>query len=178
MKITKKLAVLLGVIFFVAAWPLWAQEDETPAQKAYREDYDQFQKIAAIKDPLSRADEYLKFLKERPKSQIENYVLQNYLQILGELNTQQKWDTMGQKAENLVRVRPKVGETYYFLGFSLRQQNKIPEAMDALAKCYVLRCPVSEKARQFLESLYKGSHSGKTTGLEDVIQKARKDIGD
>ncbi len=178
MKLVKKTLVFLGVMFCFGAGALWAQEDETPAQKQYREEYDQYQKIAAIKDPMQRSDEFMKFLKERPKSQIENYVLRNCLQILQELNDQQKWDILVQRAEVLTKVRPKVGETYYLLGYALRQQNKVPEAMDALAKCYVLRCPVSEKARQFLEMLYKGTHKGQTAGMDAIIQKARKDIGD
>ncbi len=178
MKFAKKISLFLGVLFCLGAGALWAQEDETPAEKQYREDYAQYQKIAAIKDPTQRSDEFVKFLRERPKSPIENYVLRNCLQVLQDLTDQQKWDALASRADVLIKIRPRVGETYYFLGNALRQQNKIPEAMDALAKCYVLRCPASDKARQFLEVLYKNTHKGQTTGMNQIIEKARKDIGD
>jgi hypothetical protein len=48
--------------------------------------------------------------------------------------------------------------------------------MLALAKCYLLRCPASQKAKQFLEVIYKGLHQGKTTGVEAIIQKARSEL--
>jgi tetratricopeptide (TPR) repeat protein len=177
MGFAKKLLPLLGVVVWFGAAQLRAQEEETAAQKQYREDYEQYQKILAIKEPLKRGDELLQFLKDHPKSQLESNVQHDYLQIVQDLYSQSKWDSVVTQAERFIKVRPKTGEAYYFLGAALKEQSKIPEAMDALAKCYVLQCRVSERARQFLEVIYKGTHKGSTTGLDAIIQKARADIG-
>ncbi len=174
----KRLLPLLGVIIWIGTTPLWAQEDETPAQKAYREDYEQYQKITAIKDPMKRADALLQFMGERPKTQIEANVRHDFLQIVQQSYSQSKWDTVVAQTERYVKVRPRVGEAYYFLGSSYKELGKLPEAMDALAKCSVIKSPISEKARTFLESIYKGTHQGKTAGLEDLIAKARREVGD
>jgi hypothetical protein len=176
MRTATKLLPLLGMVLWIGSIRLCAQQDDTAKEEQYRADYDQLQKMMAIKDPMKRGQEFLQFLKDRPKSQLETYVLQNYYQILQEDNTQSKWDALELQSEGLLKVRPKVGEAYFFWGTALRQQNKLPEAMEALAKCYVLKCPVSDKARQFLEVLYKGTHNGKITGLDALIQKARSEI--
>ncbi|MGD0310338.1 MAG: hypothetical protein ABSC02_13760 [Acidobacteriota bacterium] len=176
MRTAKMLLPLLGMVLCMGSIRLYAQQDDAAKEEQYRADYDRFQKMMAIKDPMKRGEEFVQFLKDRPKSQLETYVLQNYYQILQEDNAQSKWDALALQSDALLKVRPKVGEAYFFWGTALRQQNKLPEAMEALAKCYVLRCPVSDKARQFLEVLYKGTHGGKTTGLDALIEKARSAI--
>jgi len=178
MGFAKKLLPLLGVVVWFGTARLRAQEEETPAQKQYREDYEQYQKVLAIREPLKRADELLQFLKDRPKSQLDPNIRHDYLQIVQDLSNQSKWDAVVTQAERFTKVRPKTGEAYYFLGAALKEQNKLPDAMDALAKCYVLKCGVSERARQFLEVIYKGTHNGKTTGLDALIQKAKAEVGD
>jgi cytochrome c-type biogenesis protein CcmH/NrfG len=80
------------------------------------------------------------------------------------------------QSERFIRVRPKVGETYWFLGRAYSEQKKLDVAMIALAKCYLLKCPVSAKAKQYLDYLYKGQR-GNLVGLEKIIQKAREEIG-
>jgi len=176
MRTAKMLLPLLGMFLWIGSVRVYAQQDDPAKEEQYRADYDQFQKMMAIKDPMKRGEEFVQFLKDRPKSQLETYVLQNYYQILQEENAQSKWDALALQSDALLKVRPKAGEPYYYLGYALRQQNKMPEAMDALAKCYVLRCTMSDKARQFLEVLYKGAHGGKTTGLDALIEKARHEI--
>lgn len=178
MRTMEKLLPLLGVVLWFGTAPLCAQEDETPAQKQYREDYEQYQKITAIKEPLKRTDALLQFMSERPKSQLEPNVRHDFLQIVQEAYSQSQWETVVTQTERLVKVRPRVGEAYYFLGSSLKELGKLPEAMDALAKCSVIKSAISVKARSFLESIFKGTHQGKTAGIEALIEKARKEIGD
>ena len=177
MRIGKMLLPLLGVVLWFGTAPVWAQEDETPEQKQYREDYDVYQKISAVKEPLKRADQLLQFLRERPKSKLLANVQTDFLLILQDLTKQSKWDVVVTQAERFVKMHPRVGETYYFLGSALKELKKNPEAMDALAKCYVLKCPVSEKARQYLEYIYKGVNKGSTAGMDAIIRKARSEFG-
>jgi len=175
MGITKKILPVLAIILCFAAARAWAQE-ETPAETQYREDYERYQKIAAIKEPMKRADELLQFLKDRPDSKLNGTVQSGYLYVVQEQATATKWDVVIAQSERFIRVRPKVGETYWFLGRAFSEQKKLDVAMIALAKCYLLKCPVSAKAKQYLDYLYKGQR-GNLVGLEKIIQKAREEIG-
>jgi tetratricopeptide (TPR) repeat protein len=177
MRTRKMILPWLGFVLCFGIAPVWAQEDETQEQKQYREDYDAYQKIAGIKEPLKRADLLLQFLQERPKSKLLVNVQSDYILLVEDLRKQAKWDAVVAQAERFIKLRPRVGETYYLLGSALKELKKNTEAMDALAKCYVLKCPVSEKARQYLEYIYKGMNRGSTAGLDAIIRKARSEFG-
>jgi tetratricopeptide (TPR) repeat protein len=177
MRIRKMMLPWLGFVLWFGTAPALAQEDETPEQKQYREDYEIYQKITAVKEPLKRADQLLQFLQERPKSKLLGNVQSDYILFVQDLSKQAKWDAVVAQAERFIKLRPRVGETYYLLGSALKELKKNTEAMDALAKCYVLKCPVSEKARQYLEYIYKGVNRGSTVGLDAIIKKARSEFG-
>jgi len=177
MRIGNKLLPLMAVILWFGAWPVWAQEEESPEVARYREDYEAYQKIAAVKETLKRADQLLQFLQERPKSKLLGNVQTDYILIVQDFGKQSKWDVVVAQSERFIRLRPRVGEMYYLLGSAQKELKKNAEAMDALAKCYILKCPVSEKARQYLEYIYKGVNRGSTTGLDAIIAKARSDLG-
>jgi len=167
----------LGLVLWFGNSPVWAQEEETPEQKQYREDYDLYQKIKAVVEPGRRADQLLQFLRERPKSKLLANVQSDYILFVQDLLKQAKWDAVVAQAGRFIKLRPRVGEAYYLLGSALKELKQLAEAMDAQAKCYVLRCPVSEKARQYLEYIYKGANRGSTAGLDAIIKKARSELG-
>jgi len=177
MVILRKILPLLGAVLWLGMLPLRAQDEETPEQKQYREDFELYQKIAAIPAASKRAEGWLQFLQDRPKSQIVAKVQYDYLLVVQDWFKQSKWEIVVPQMERFLKLRPKAGEGYYFLGAALKEQKKLPEAMNALAKCYVLRCPASQKARQFLEVIYKGANKGSTAGLDALIEKARKEVG-
>jgi tetratricopeptide (TPR) repeat protein len=177
MRISRLMFLSLGVLLWFGAARLWAQEDETPTQKQYREDYEQYQKIQAVKDPTGRVDELLKFIQERPKSQLLKNVSADFLFMLQDLVKQNKWDTLVAWAGRFIKLQPRIGETYYYLGQALDSLKKSEDAMVALAKCYILKNPGSDRAKLYLDSIYKRSHQGKTDGLDTMIQKIRSEIG-
>jgi hypothetical protein len=85
-------------------------------------------------------------------------------------------------SERFIKMRPKVGETYYFYGASLKNNNKFAEAMDALAKCYVLKNPLSARAKDALERMYKARNAGVDSvgvdaGVAKLIKKAQDEVG-
>ncbi len=176
MGIAKKLIPLLGVFLWVGTVPLLAHQEETPEQKQYREDYEAYQKIQAVEDVLKRADELLKFLKERPNSKILPNVQTDYLFIIQDQVKQSKWEAVLAQANRFIAIRPKVGEVYFFKAQALNEMKEYPEAMDALARCYILKNPASDKAKQFLDTVYKRTHKGSLDGLDQMIQKIRKEI--
>jgi hypothetical protein len=167
------LAILIG---FSVPY-LLAQDEESPQEKQYREDYDRVTKIAAIPDPIKRADGLLVFMKERPNSKMDDYAQGNFLSVLDNLVKAENNPALVSLTDRFIKMRPRVGEVYYFQGVALKNQRKFPEAMDSLAKCIVLKNRISSKAREFLEYIYKGQNRGELAGIEKVIQKAQAELG-
>ena len=176
MRVFKMLIPLLGAVLWFAATPLWAQEDEAPAQKQYREDYEQWQKITAVKEPLKRAEEWLQFIQDRPTSRLLPNVQTDFLMIVQDLGKQARWNTMLPLTERFIKLRPRVGETYYYYGQALNELKKYDEAIDALARCYILKNPGSDKAKLFLDAIYKNTHHGSIDGLDALIKRVRASI--
>ncbi len=171
-----RLMPAIGLLFWFGAGQLRAQEDESPEQKQYREDYERVQKLVATPDLMKRADLLLQFMKDHPQSKMNEYAQGNYLQVLEGLSKQEKYPAVISLSEKMIAFRPRVGETYYFYGAALKNSQKMPEAMNALAKCYVLRNPASRKAKEFLDSLYTGQNRS-LIGEEKLIKNAEAQIG-
>ncbi len=168
---------LLALLLAFGISPVLAQEEEeSPEAKQYREDYERLQKITAIPDAMKKADALLTFLKERPNSKMAEYAQGNYLQAIETLAKAEKYPAVITLCEKFIKFRPKVGETYYFYGAALKNTGKVPEAMDALAKCAVMRNNASRKAREFLEFIYKTQNNGSLVGLDKMLKKAQDEI--
>ena len=72
---------------------------------------------------------------------------------------------------------PTREDAYYYIGMS-QWQNKDPEAaIESFAKCVVLNKSLATKARGYLEELYKARHSDSLDGLDQVLAKAKTDLG-
>ncbi len=65
---------------------------------------------------------------------------------------------------------------YYHLGLAYWQSGKSAPAMLNFAKAYVLKGSSAAAARQNLEKLWKSSHRGSLTGINNVIQKAEQEL--
>ncbi len=169
---------LLTLVVSMGSSRVWAQdEQESPGAKLYREDYERLQKTMAISDPVKRADGLLAFLKDRPDSKMNDYAQGNYLQVLEGLAKAEKYPMVVTLSERFIKLRPKVGEAYYFYGAALKNTGKVPEAMDALAKCAVMKNNnAARKAREFLEYIYKAQNQGSVVGLDKLLKKAQDDL--
>lgn len=166
----------LGLLLMFGISGIHAQE-ESAEEKQYREDYDHVQKIVAIGDLSRRADQLFNFMKERPNSKLSEYAQNSYLFVLEEYLKAEKHEPMLRHSERFVKFRPQVGEGYYFYGYALRNLDRIVEAMNALAKCSLIRNPAASKARKFLEVVYKSQNKGSLVGLDKILKKARADLG-
>jgi tetratricopeptide (TPR) repeat protein len=165
-----------AAIFCLGAVAAFAQEDEPADVRKYREDYEAYQKIAAVSDPMKRGEQLIQFVKERPNSKLAGTAQGNVLSILDGYIKSENSEALLSLSDKLVKARPKVGEAYYCQGLALKNLKRLDEAMDALAKCYVLKNPVSTKAKALLDMIYKGQHRGLLDGQEAIIAKARQDI--
>jgi tetratricopeptide (TPR) repeat protein len=166
------IALMLAMLGLPGATARTAQ-DESPAEQQYREDYERVQKIMAVTDPSRRADLLFAFLKERPGSKLGEYAQTNYLLVLEGFLKAKNFKALLPASERMIKLRPKVGESWYFYGNALRDANRLPEAMDALARCSLMRNSAARKSRDFLEFLYKQQHQGSLIGLDKVLKAAQ-----
>jgi len=80
--------------------------------------------------------------------------------------------------EKVIGFSPKADDTpYYFIGMS-KWNSKDPDgAIPYFAKAMVLGKANSAKAKQYLEDLYKARHNDSLDGLDQVVAKAKADLG-
>jgi tetratricopeptide (TPR) repeat protein len=79
--------------------------------------------------------------------------------------------------ERVLKFDPKRDDAYYFIGMS-KWQNKDQEgAIDSFAKCVILNKSYAKKAQQYLEELYKAQHNDTLDGLDQVLAKAKSELG-
>ncbi len=173
-----RLIPVAAVLFWMGAGNVYAQEEESPAVTRYREDYEAYQKVAAISDPLKRGERLIQFIGERPKldAKLLETAQANLFTIMDGFIKTENNETLLSLSERYIKVRPKAGQTYYCYGFALKNLKRYDEAMIALAKCYLIKNPISEKAKNFLDSVYKGQHRGSLAGEEQIINKAKQDL--
>ncbi|NWG12076.1 MAG: hypothetical protein HXY20_00905 [Acidobacteria bacterium] len=154
-----------------------AQEEEEPAEtRQYRQDYERLQKAMSVSDPVKRADALYAMMKDRPDSKVFDYAQGNYLLILESLSKAEKYAQVATLAQRFINLRPRVGETYYFYGAALKNLQRYPESIEALAKCAVTKNSASRKARDFLEFVYRSQNKGSLVGLDRVLKKAQTEM--
>ncbi len=80
--------------------------------------------------------------------------------------------------EKVAKFDPKKEDAYYFIGMSKWRTKEHAGAIDAFAKCVVVNGPTySAKAKQYMEDLYKPQHNGTLDGIDQVMEKAKADLG-
>jgi tetratricopeptide (TPR) repeat protein len=79
--------------------------------------------------------------------------------------------------EKVIKFNPKQGDAYYFIGMCKWQTKDQPGAIESFAKSAVLNGNYTKRAQQYLEDLYKAEHSGSMDGLDQVLAKAKTDLG-
>ncbi len=71
-------------------------------------------------------------------------------------------------------LKPRNDKAYYYIGDSLLKTDEIAEAMDAFAKSSLLNGGYSARSRGILETIYRANHGGNLTGLDEIVEKARR----
>ncbi len=79
--------------------------------------------------------------------------------------------------EKVTRFDPKNGDAHYYIGMSKWQIQNPEGAIDSFAKCVVLNGQLAQRAQQYLEQLYKARHNDSLDGLDQVMAKAKSDLG-
>lgn len=82
-----------------------------------------------------------------------------------------------QTYDQMLKLDPKNDAAWLFKGLSHWRLQELDAAQDALAKAVVLGGPNSQKARQYLEQLYKPRNNNSLEGLDQVLAKAKSELG-
>jgi tetratricopeptide (TPR) repeat protein len=79
--------------------------------------------------------------------------------------------------EKVAKFEPKREDAHYYLGMCKWQTKNTEGAIDSFAKCVVLNGQLAKRAQQYLEQLYKASHKDTLDGLDQVLAKAKSELG-
>ena len=72
---------------------------------------------------------------------------------------------------------PKRDDAYYFIAMSKWKNKDQLGAIESFAKSVVLNKQYAERARKYLEELYKAEHSDSLDGLDQELAKAKSSLG-
>jgi tetratricopeptide (TPR) repeat protein len=72
---------------------------------------------------------------------------------------------------------PKTAEAYYYVGMCKWKEGDQEGAVPYFAKATVLNQAISPKAKEYLEQLYKARHNNTLDGLDQVLAKAKAELG-
>jgi hypothetical protein len=161
----------LSFIFVVTALGF---QDSTLEDIKYKDDYDKIQRIIKIKNLITKSDQILALYKERPDmdQKLKVYIDSIFLQDLENMLNQRNFIALRNITERAVAIRPQFGEVYLYQGTAFKSENKLQEAIDAFAKCYVVTNPLKNKAKLQLDLVYRAANKGSLIGEEKVISKA------
>ncbi len=80
--------------------------------------------------------------------------------------------------QKVLKFDPKREDAHYFIGMSKWQLKDQAGAIDSFAKCVVLNGPsYGAKAKGYMEQLYQAEHNGSMDGLDQVLAKAKSELG-
>ncbi len=173
----REFVVVLALLTLFGYSQLCAQEQEEESKEVrqYREDYERYQKVMAIQDSMKRLDALFNLMRDRPDSKVTPNAQAAYLMGVESFSKAEKFPAVITQCERFIKLRPQVGEIYWFYGGALKNTNRIPEAMVALAKCALLKNAASTQANRFLEFIYK-SQNGSLIGLEKIRRTAKQEL--
>jgi len=172
--------LVLGFFVPILASGFWVvcAQDETLADIKYKDDYERIQRIIKVSDPIRRVDQMMAFYRERsdvdPKLLVyaDNIVARD----LESMMKQGNFIALRGICERVLKVRPRLGEAYLFYGVALKQEKKIPEAMNAFAKCSLITTPVRSRCKQQLDVTYRSVSGGSLIGEDKIIKNALKEL--
>jgi hypothetical protein len=153
-------------------------QDETLAEIKYKEDYDRLQKIVSVTQPIKRAEQLVALYRERPDmdSKLRDYADSFFIKDMDSLTTQKNFVAIRGITERALKARPQFGEAYFFYGVILKNEKKIDEAMNAFAKCYLVKGPLQTKGKQQLDIAYRATHKGSLIGQDKIIKNAQAEL--
>ena len=105
---------------------------------------------------------------------LQRYAMGLFVRDLEALSKLKNFTAIRELCERAVKARPKFGEAYMYYGLALKQDNKLEEAINALAKCFVIPNPYQQRAKPLLDMMYKSKNGGSLVGEDKIIEVAKK----
>ena len=172
------LSLVLAAVVPTAAAPGAAAQDSDLEQIKYAEDYERLQGIAAVKNPVTRAERLGALYKDRPDMDVKLAVYADglFTENMDALLKQQNSAGVRALSERALAVRPKFGEAYLYLGVALKNEGKFDEAMKAFAKGHLIENRFQKRAKSQLDILYRARNKGSLVGQEKLIEAARQEL--
>jgi len=79
--------------------------------------------------------------------------------------------------DKVTKCAPKSEEAWYYIGMAKWRSQDPEGAIAAFAKTVVLNKNLAKKAQEYLEQLYKARHNDTLDGLDQVLAKAKSELG-
>jgi len=168
----------LPVLVLASGFLVVRGQQGTLAEIKYKEDYDRIQRIIKVSEPAKRADQLLTFYRERPDldPKLRDYADNAFARDLEGLMKQGDFVALKSLCERALKLRPKFGEAYLFYGVVLKSEKRTQEAMNAFAKCYLIKNPLQAKAKQQLDVTYRAFSGGSLIGQDKIIKNAMNEL--
>ncbi len=89
----------------------------------------------------------------------------------------QNWPAVIKSYQEVLKLDPQNDGAYLGMGLAYWKQQELDAAQAAFAKAVVLNKTTAAKARQYLEQLYKPRNNNSLDGLDQVLAKAKAELG-
>jgi tetratricopeptide (TPR) repeat protein len=86
---------------------------------------------------------------------------------------QKKYDEAIVAFQNALKAE-KYADGYYWIGMCQWAQDKVDDAIIMFAKAELEKGDIAPKAKEKVETIFKGRHNGNTTGIDKVYRKAKE----
>jgi tetratricopeptide (TPR) repeat protein len=168
----------LSILFLVAGLGIGHSQDEAVDDIKYNDDYERVHKIAAVTQPLKRAEQLVALFAERKDlhEKLRPYVADLFVRDLDALSKQQNFAAIKSLSERAIKANPKFGEAYLYYGLAMRQDHKLDEAVNAFAKCFVIPNPYQLRAKPLLDAAYRAQNKGSLVGEDKMLNALKKEM--
>ena len=139
----------------------------------------------AQKDTPKAIEYYNKFLETFPEADPpqgwspdiwNRNKAQAYMLRARQANEQKDYAGTIQNATEAIKYAPKNDMAYYMIGMAHWRLQELDKAELALAKAAVIGGPLSARAKEYLEQIWKPRHNNTTDGLDAALAQARAEL--
>jgi hypothetical protein len=168
---------LIAALFLAAGSGAVLAQGEDDESK-YEGEYNRVQLIVKVADPAKRAEQLVAFYKGHPKMdpRIKDFADYYLKQDLTTLSSQQKNALVKKYSQDVLSANPKSGIALFFMGITLKNENKLDEAINALAKSSLIPSIIQSDAKKQLDLSYRAAHNGSMVGQPQLLKKIQAEM--
>jgi tetratricopeptide (TPR) repeat protein len=164
----------LLTILFVACLILTPSLARAQAQDYTEEEYKVFQDIQAEKDDVKKVDAIVKFLQEKPKNGLRQYMLPEYQKVIIELKNEKKWSQIITLGERFLTVAPGDDFTEGHLANACSESNNMRCFATYGERVYAAK-PNADLARALAAAYQKQGNEAKALQWKEKVLASNPD---